>query len=61
MDNTWLTEELKQETRRIFEPRYRHSLSDDEVFEIAENLEAVTEEILKLKWRQKYEYTISRS
>lgn len=54
----WLTENLKQKIRFIFEPRYKHSLSDTEVFEIAENLTGVVEELLKLKWKEKYERRI---
>jgi hypothetical protein len=59
MNNSyWLTTNLKQQIRATFEPRYERELSQEEVIEIAENLEAVTEEILKLKWRQKYAKTI---
>jgi hypothetical protein len=54
----WLNENLKHEIRKIFEPRYRRKLSDKEVIEIAENLSGVIEEILKLKWKEKYEKSI---
>ena len=57
----WLNENLKDNIKKIFEPRYKRQLNDLEVQEIAENLSSVVEEILKLKWRQKYEYSISRS
>lgn len=52
---TWLSSELKQEVREVFETRYNRTLSDDEVIEIAENLTGLTEAALKFRWRQKYE------
>jgi len=51
----WLTEELKNEVRKIYEPRYKRKLTDNEVLEIAENVEEVVETILKYLWRKKYE------
>ena len=51
----WLTEELKKEVKTTFEPRYKRKLTDDEVIEIAENVEEVVETILKYLWRKKYE------
>ena len=59
-DTFWLSEKLKQKTKEVFEPRYGRKLTDSEVIEIADNLEVVVEEILKLKWRQKYGDEISR-
>lgn len=50
----WLNEDLKKEIKKVFEPRYKKSLTDDEVLEIAENLTDVMEAFLKMKWRQKY-------
>lgn len=50
----WLNEDLKKEIRKIFEPRYKRSLTDDEVTQIAENLTDVMEAFLKMKWKQKY-------
>ncbi|OGM14755.1 hypothetical protein A3A76_04085 [Candidatus Woesebacteria bacterium RIFCSPLOWO2_01_FULL_39_23] len=50
----WLTEELKQEIKKLFEPKYKRKLTDDEVIEIADNLTEVMEAFLKLKWSQKY-------
>lgn len=50
----WLNEDLKKEIKKVFEPRYKRSLTDDEVIEIAENLTEVMEAFLKMKWRQKY-------
>ena len=50
----WLNEDLKKEIRKVFEPRYKRSLTDDEVIEIAENLTEVMEAFLKMKWKQKY-------
>lgn len=50
----WLTDELKQEIKKLFEPKYKRKLTDDEVIEIADNLTEVMEAFLKLKWSQKY-------
>lgn len=52
--NNWLNENLKNEIRKIFEPRYKRVLSDAEVVEIGESLAEVIEQILKHQWRQKY-------
>ncbi len=54
MEN-WLTKELIKRIREVFEPRYKHPLSDQEVLSIAENLSSLTEVVLKFKWKQKYE------
>lgn len=48
----WLTEELGQEVRWLFEPRYKRQLTNDEVVEIAENLANFVESVLKFKCRQ---------
>lgn len=50
----WLNEDLKKDIRKLFEPRYKRSLTDDEVVEIAENLTDLMEAFLKMKWKQKY-------
>lgn len=50
----WLTEELKQEIKKLFEPKYKRKLTENEVIEIADNLTEVMEAFLKLKWSQKY-------
>ena len=50
--DTWLTEELKQEIRNTFEPRYKRELSDDEVVEIATNLVTFTEHVVKFSKRR---------
>jgi hypothetical protein len=36
--NDWLTPELKMNVKNIFEIRYKRKLSDNEVYEIANNL-----------------------
>lgn len=59
--SSWLTEDLKQKTRKVFEPRYKRKLTDKEVLEIAENLEAVVEALMKLKCKEKNEYVLSKS
>lgn len=50
----WLTPQLKNEIRKVFEPKYKRKLSEDEVGEIAENLSGVVEAILEYKSQQKY-------
>ncbi|MBI2196127.1 hypothetical protein HYU45_00780 [Candidatus Daviesbacteria bacterium] len=50
----WLNEDLKKEIKKVFEPRYKRSLTDEEVTVIAENLTEVMEAFLKMKWKQKY-------
>ncbi len=51
----WITPELIQEIRDVFEPRYKRKLTDDEVVEIAENLTGVLETFFKFKYEQQYE------
>jgi len=43
----WITEEIKNQVKTVFEPRYKRSLTDDEVIEIAESLANFMEIILK--------------
>lgn len=50
----WITPDLKTEIKNVFEPRYKRSLSDQEIIDIAENLSSVVEEISKFNWIQKY-------
>ena len=50
-----LSNSLKQELKTVFGPRYKRMLLDSEVITIVKNLVGVMEEILKFKWRQKYE------
>lgn len=50
----WLTSELIQEVRNLYEPRYKKTLSDFEVYGIAENLSQLMEHYLKFKWRLTY-------
>lgn len=54
-DMNYLNENLKLEIRKVFEPRYKRILTDNELIEIAENLSNVVEEICKFTWKQKYE------
>lgn len=51
---SWLSNKLILEVRKVFESRYKRNLTDNEVYEIAENLTGVIETFLKFKWRQKY-------
>ena len=53
--NTWITETIKKRIREVFEPRYKRPLSDSEVISIAENLSEVVEQIVKFKWKEKYD------
>jgi hypothetical protein len=48
----WLSTELKDEIRKVFEPRYKKKLSDIEVREIAINLTNGMQEILKLQCKK---------
>ena len=50
----WITDELKAEIRKVFEPRYKHPLTDSEVFAIAQNLTQLLEMFFKMKWRIDY-------
>ena len=54
MNPKWLTPQLKAEVRKVFEPRYKHPLTDSEVFAIAENLTQLLEVFFKMKWRVEY-------
>lgn len=45
----WVSEHLKQEIRKVFEPRYKRQLFDDEILEIADNLTGMVEAVLKMK------------
>lgn len=53
---TWLNGDLKQEVKKVFEPRYKRSLTETEVIQIADNLTELMEASLKMKWRLKYGY-----
>ncbi|KKQ85185.1 MAG: hypothetical protein UT08_C0009G0019 [Candidatus Woesebacteria bacterium GW2011_GWB1_38_8] len=48
----WLTDELKQDVRKHFEPKYKRKLTENEVYTIADNLKEVIEAYLKMKWQQ---------
>jgi len=50
--NNWLTEELKQEIRKTFEPRYKRELADEEIIEIASNLARFMEHVVKSSTRR---------
>lgn len=49
----WLTPELKNEIKFVFEPKYGRQISEDEVITIAENLTGYMETIIK--WKMKHE------
>lgn len=60
MIETWFSDELKIEIIKVFEPRYRCKLSDEEILIIADNLTGFMETKLKFKWR-KHEDTFQNS
>lgn len=47
----WLNKELKQEIKKVFEPKYGRKLSSEEVKEIAVNLASYVEHYAKFIWR----------
>jgi hypothetical protein len=54
----WLTTDLKNEIKLVFEPKYRRQLNEAEVIEIAENLTGFMETIIK--WKMKHEQATTR-
>lgn len=50
----WLNENLKEKVKRVFEPRYKRPLTDDEVSSIANSLVSFVEVYAQAKWREKY-------
>ena len=46
----WLSKELRDEIRKVFEPRYKGKLKDEEVIEIANNLTSFVEVYAKSKY-----------
>lgn len=50
----WLNKKLKQEIKRVFEPRYCRKLTDNEIVDIAENLTGYMESIFKWRWKELY-------
>lgn len=51
---SWLSKKLKLDIVKVFEPRFGHRLSDDEVVGIAQNLAGLMETIFRFEWRLKY-------
>lgn len=47
----WLNGELKEDIKKVFEPRYKRKLSDKEVESIASNLVTYIEHYTKFIWR----------
>ena len=56
----WLTEHLKQEIKRVFQPRYKRELHERDIVEIAENLTGYMEVLFKHKWKEKYDSKTSK-
>jgi hypothetical protein len=48
----WLSDDLAQNIRVIFEPRYNRKLTDFEVSDIAENITNSMETLLKWGWNK---------
>lgn len=51
---TWLTEELQQKVRKVFEPKYNRPLSNSEVITIALQHTQFMEHFFQFKWRLTY-------
>lgn len=49
---SWLNKELQDEVRKVFEPRYKRKLTDDEVIIIANNLVNLMETYAKFRWKK---------
>jgi len=49
--NNWLSEDLKREVIDVFQPEYTHTLTDTEIFNIADSLANVTDLWIKFNWR----------
>lgn len=45
----WLTDELRQKIRKVFEPRYKRKLTDRETEEIGENLASLLKVFLRTR------------
>lgn len=52
----WLTDELKDRVKQVFQPRYEHTLTESEIIEIAENFSTFFEHLVKYRRRQLYEH-----
>lgn len=52
---SWLTDELKKDIRKVFEPRYHRELTDSDVSEIAHHLTSLLESVLKFYEAKQYE------
>ena len=55
---SWLTKDLREEIRQVFEPRFRRKLADEEVTEIAENLTSFVEHFVMFEKRKKIENSV---
>lgn len=51
MELKWLTPELKEEVKKVFQPRYKKPLTDSDIVAIAQNLTQLLEVFFKFKWR----------
>jgi hypothetical protein len=51
----WLTEQLRNKVRKVFEPKYNRTLSDAEVILIALNHVRLMEHFFQYKWRLQHE------
>ncbi len=51
---TWLTPELRIKVRKVFEPRYKRTLTEKEIVEIANNLADFVQHFIQFKARKEY-------
>jgi hypothetical protein len=49
--NTWIDEAIKAKIRKVFEPRYKRPITDEEVIIIALNLTNFMDHFFQYKWR----------
>ena len=54
----WLTADLENRVKEIFEKRYKRQLKKDEIREIALNLSSVTEVVVKSRFQLRKESKI---
>lgn len=55
MNDRWLTDQLKNEIRAVYEPKMNRKLSDEDIFEIANNLADFLELLLEFKFRKEFQ------
>lgn len=51
INKNWLTNELKEEIINLFQPLYKHTLTETEITDIANTLANTAELWIKFNWR----------